>query len=284
MDIQKNLDSERTKLLFKAYSVAYNAAKTKQGVRFIISYLFAIVPLILIVKSEFKPFVSIVGSLWGLTAFFLTLYEKNKVKIAAKIQDQFDCDVFNIPTNDVLVGNVSEWDIDQYAKKYSYTVNLSSWYGSVAHIPRPLDVIISQRSNVIWDWRLRKQYFIYLVFFLIALFLTGVFIACYYKISVPDWINQIFLPSSSVFLLGIKELLEHFDNYTSKQKLETKIDTIISNHKIQNIPIDLTKLRQIQDVIFILRKCTALVPSWYYKLFQKSYDRKMQLEINKAFK
>ncbi|OLY95606.1 hypothetical protein SAMN05444008_1302 [Cnuella takakiae] len=280
--IQQNLALPYSFDLFKAYSVAYDRAKQLQQIRFIISYVLSIIlPLISIVNADYRPYFSIIGGIWAMIAFFITIKEKDKIKEAAKIQDEFDTRVFDLMPNETLVGSrFSEWRIKELSAQYKGNEDIKTWYGNLSHIPYPLNILTSQRSNIIWDWRLRKSYFTALLIALIALFLTGIIVSLVFKLTLAQYIISVFLPGASAFILGIKELLEHYDNYTSKQKLESKLNGIIEKFKKGNNEITDVLLRQFQDVIFLSRKCTALVPTWYYNWKKDSYNERMQTVLN----
>ena len=281
-DIFYKLGLSENSNLFKAYSTAYNSAKILQQTRFIITYTVSIaLPILSIYNPSHRSTFSIFGGLWTLTAFFVTLREKDFIKGAAKLQDEFDSNIFSLPRNEILVGaRPSEWNIEQLSSKYRGKEDVKNWYGFLQKNLISLNVLTCQRSNIIWDWRLRKSYFLSLLAMLVILFLGGVTASIFFKLTLSEYIISVFLPASSALVLGVKELLEHYDNYTSKLKLEAKLNSKIEKQKNGHNDVSEMELRQIQDVIFLSRKCSALVPTWYYNMKKKAYNKRMQAVIN----
>ena len=100
------------------------------------------------------------------------------------------------------------------------------------------------------------------------------------NLSLEDYIKMIFLPSSSAYILGYKELNEHYENYSSRQKLETKMNHILEINIRDAVSPNPIILRQIQDRIFIFRKSPAIIPNWFAKLYKNKYDKRMQAILN----
>lgn len=217
----------------------------------------------------------------GPLVVFLLFHEKSNIRVAAKLQDQFDVNVFQISPNHILVGDpVSKETIVALSEKYKGTVD-EKWYGDLDMLIFPLDVVVSQRGNIVWDWRLRKNYLTVFIVFLVLLLAGGVALACYQNMSLGDYVKVIFIPGLAAYILGYKDIEEHIDNIRAKQSLEKRTDALIDAHIAKISLLNEIQLRQLQDLIYILRKCSATVPTWFAKLYKKSYDKRMQTIINK---
>jgi hypothetical protein len=268
--------------LIKAFVVQYNEAKKIQVPRIVITYLLAVAaPFIVLSIPSTKNLFSIVGATWSVIALICSYLEKDSIKVAAKIQDQFDVAVFQLDWNKILLGDpVSDETIHNLSAKYNGKID-TTWYGNLDAASWPFDVVLCQRTSVVWDWRLRMNWFRLILVLLVILFISGILLSLQNNLLLGDYLKIIFLPSSSAYILGYKELSEHYENIRAKENLEKKLNSVLES-AITKVEIPNEKmLRQIQDVIYILRKCNAIVPTWFSKLYRNSYEKRMQLIINK---
>lgn len=267
---------------WKAYNVKYSIAKRYRIPRIIFTYfLVLVVPFIILNNSQSKNVFAIIGAIWTIVAVIVSYIEKDIIKDAAKIQDEFDTRIFDMDWNKILLGDhISEEVVHSLSCKFNGSVD-EKWYGDLNSIPYPYSIILCQRSNVVWDWRLRKIYFLISLITLIMIAIGGIVLSIFYQLSLEAYFTTVFFPSSSAYILGFKELKEHHDNYTAKQTLEKRINSVIDIAIAQKASVDIIVLRQIQDVIYSLRKCTAIIPDWFYRLFRKKYDKRMQAILNK---
>jgi hypothetical protein len=239
------------------------------------------VPFIVLSFPTSKNVFSILGAGWAVIALICSYLEKDRIKIAAKIQDQFDVAVFQLDWNKILLGDqVSDETIHNLSAKYKGKVD-EAWYGNLNAVAPPFDVLLCQRTNAVWDWRLRMNYFRLGLTLLVILFIAGIILSLQNNLLLSDYLKIIFLPSSSAFILGYKELNEHFENIRAKASLEKKLNSVLESAINKGEIPNGTTLRQIQDVIYILRKCSAIVPTWFSKLYRSRYEKRMQSVIDK---
>jgi hypothetical protein len=240
-----------------------------------------VAPFIILNNLGVKTTIAIIGALWTISALILSYYEKNVITVAAKIQDEFDTRVFDLPWNKILLGDhISDEAMHSLSVKFKGEVE-ERWYGDLNAMPFPFNIIISQRSNVVWDWRLMRNYYFFSLVALIIFAVGGIVLSIYYSLSLENYITTIFLPSSSAYILGFKEIKENFDNYNGKQTFEKRLNAIIDGASTSDPNIDVHLLRQVQDVVYSFRKCPAVVPTWFHNLYRKSYDKRMQAILNK---
>ena len=90
----------------KAYIVKYNQAKKVRQIRMLLTYLLAlVVPPIVVANPGLKGMAGITGASWAIVALALSHFEKDLVKFAAKIQEEFDLSIFEMEHNRILVGD-----------------------------------------------------------------------------------------------------------------------------------------------------------------------------------
>lgn len=269
--------------LLAAQRIRYSEAKKYRTIRIAVSFGLSInAPIVILLFPELKITLGIVGGIWTIVAFLLSARESNMVKEAATIQEEFDTQSFDLEWNNIQSGaKVSNEIIHRSASKYTDKTDLHDWYGDLDGINKNLSILICQRSNLVWDWRLRKQFAWTIIIALLLLFGLGLGISLYLKLSLQTYLIGILLPSASVFILGVKEVKEHFDSAKSKEGLEKKINSIWEKSMTTLVSPTKSELRQVQDKIYQLRTNTALIPDWWYNKLKGEFEKNMQNTIDR---
>lgn len=281
--INRNQNTNHCIELLAAQRIIYRNAKKFRTIRIIGSFGLAIIaPIIILLFPDLKIALGIFGGTWTIVAFLLSTNESNKVKEAATIQEEFDSQTFELEWNNIQCGSkASNEIIHSSAIKYTDKADLKDWYGDLVGIKNNLSVLICQRSNLVWDWRLRKQFAWTIIIAILILFSLGLGIALYNKLTLQTYLISILLPSASAFLLGIKEVKEHFDSAKSKEALEKKINSIWEKSMTSLVVPTKSELRQVQDKIYQLRTNTALIPEWWYNKLKGDFEKSMQSTIDR---
>lgn len=280
---QKQNESEFIEYL-KAQRVAYSQCKTYQ-VFDLISILMAIVlPIIGMYKSDIVNYLGAFGVLWTIIYLVTENYRKKKTEQGAKIQEQFDTELFEIPWNEILCKSKVNTDtcID-LAKEYDGN-DLANWYSLEvdSSLPKSIAVILCQRINFSWELKLRKRYVTFLIILLIAYY--GIFIGFFVAKNIGFYdILLLIAPSLSFLIYGVQNSLSLKNHIKSKNETLSQIDEILNKYsENQEIPTDST-LRQIQDIIYTERTVPEKIPDWFYKL-SKSKNENRTDNIIKSIK
>ncbi len=283
MDIAKRQNEKDSLELLAAQRFVYSIAKKFRNPRIWFSLILtAIAPIIIILFPTLKIHLGIIGGVWAIIAYLLSLDETKKVKIAATIQEEFDTHVFALDWNEILVGHkVSHEIIHNYSLKYKDKSEFQNWYGDLKGINNTLSILICQRSNLVWDWRLRRTFARVIIVFLSIFLIAGIIISTTNHLALDTYLLSILLPSASAYILGVKEIIDNFNCASSKESLEKKIygiwEKCIENSTIPGK----SEMRQIQDRIYLLRTNTALIPDYWYNKYKSDYETSMQGTIDK---
>ena len=257
----------------KAQRVAYSQCKIYQ-VFDVISVLMAIaLPIIGLYKSNIVNYLGAFGVLWTIIYLVTENYRKKKTKQGAKIQEQFDTELFEIPWNDILCkGKVNADTCVDLAKEYDGN-DLSNWYSLEVDstLPKPIAVILCQRINFSWELKLRKRYVTFLIILLVAYY--GIFIGFFVAKNIGFYdILLLIAPSLSFLIYGVQNSLSLRNHIKSKNETLNQIDEILNKYSDnQDSPSDGT-LRQIQDIIYTERTVPEKIPDWFYKLSKSSNE------------
>ncbi len=212
----------------------YDEARRLQAWRFFFAIPVAIAWAISAKLLWDSNLVSLLGSgmLALLNVYPFTSWEAVYREKAAKIQEQFDCEVLQMPWNYESIGNPPLDDLTvEYAAKYdpnNYPNQpLENWYsGPVDDLPLPFGRIVCQRSNLSWDAQLRRRYAKSIVFFLILLAAPIVVATWLFGVDKLDKLAYFFASLGPAFTLGLNEIKTNLAAASSLEHLRYRMDEL----------------------------------------------------------
>lgn len=229
----------------------------------------------------FTPYITLIAVLLIAGEFWVLSFIKKCGQDAAKIQEVFDCELLEMPWNDVLGAKAKPQTILAAAGRFDKQRNsaewkkLKNWYtSSVGALPLAPARVACQKENIWWDSQLRREYarWVYLatVVFLIVIVLMGV---------IANWNLQQFFQGP--LLLALPVLATGFKLAYDHQKAAERLDELHefserlwqeASSETANPDIITQRSRQLQDEIFRHRAEDPPIPSWFYKLRKKIYE------------
>src|SRR6266567_2811856 len=144
----------------------YSTAKRIFGVQLMLGVPVAIAwALTVVALPELRGFAAVWGAFVSFSdVLWLTPWQKRLRERAARIQESFDCDVLQLPWNDIKTGKPPEPELvkeqaDKYAKIQPGLPPLTNWYAPVvSDLPLEVGRVICQRTNCWWDSKQRRRY------------------------------------------------------------------------------------------------------------------------------
>lgn len=282
LSIRQNSDAAIDRLA--AQKQIYSDAKTLLG-----WYLFFSIPIIILLNTLIKPFIitDILHLGWtfdltnsiALFALLLTLIElvylKPTIKIlkekAAKIQEDFDCLVYELEWNDILCGDhPCETQISTYSRKYSNKgqsrLILKDWYTpDIAQLNKAPAILLCQKENLGWDI-IQREKFVKFINFLLALSVISSVVAGFYlEISLTSFIISVVIPCLPVISFSISNYFDNNDAISDKKRLKSATEKV---GEIQNPTIKY--VRNIQNLIYLNRTTNSLIFDWYYTYLKEA--------------
>jgi len=270
-DIIKRQNEGKFILLLKAMRVAYSQSK-----------LFQIIDFITILIAIALPLAKIFGSFWinwfDVVAFiFLILYliteklRSSKAKLGAKIQEEFDVELFHIDWNDELCGEkATNEDKLKLSKKYKKK-DLENWYSVEIKnlLPNNIAVLLCQRINLSWEISLKERFCKLLINFLVIYYLVFIGYFVYININIKEAI-LLLIPSAPFLAYVFFNYSNISEQIKSKKETRTSIDSDWENYvnNREQIP-ETQKLRRYQNKIFTNRSKPERIPDWYYNSKRK---------------
>lgn len=257
----------------KALRIAYSQCKFYQIFDFISILIAIILPIIGLFKTNLVNYLGAIGVLWTIVYLIAENFRKIKSEQGAKIQEQFDIELYQIPWNEVLCGNRINRDTKRdLINKYSKN-DLNDWYSvEIGNtLPHKIAVLLCQRINFSWELNLRNKF----VFFLVGV--TVIYYGIFLLISILSNLGLfdtlvLMAPSISFLIYGVQNSLTLKSQIKSKTQglylIDKKIEDFANNKTLPSIEI----LRQIQDVIFTERTVPEKIPDWFYRVFRKKNE------------
>jgi hypothetical protein len=269
----------------------YSEAKQVMIIQFVLSGIFTVSLAILgnIIDEKYLVYTVFAASIIIVLDELLLSKRIDKIKEeAAKIQEEFDCDVLQLPHNDIKFINTSMLEIIQeksklYISKHNNYDTLLNWYPGIDEADNRYYGLICQATNCWWNQTLRKKYSEFLSITLSAVFLALLFIAIIKGITVAVFIMSVFSPILPACVLVYKSNRDNCKAISNLNHMKGKLDEIIIRIKSGNSYSDgqLTNdLRCLQDMIFENRSSSPLIPNKLYFRHRNRYEEIAQ-ETNK---
>ncbi|MEU0037002.1 S-4TM family putative pore-forming effector [Streptomyces sp. NPDC006333] len=258
----------------------YSDAKNIYNLR--ISLVFASGILSILAASIFPDARLYIGAASAFIGFGVSLLgssrEKRKAREASSAQELFDVTVFGLPWNDVLAERPSSSLINEAALRYTQN-DLQDWYTDTRSVPRPLDVLICQRSNLGWSISAHRAWAATIAGFTLFLICCTTALSLLLDATLAGALVGFYLP----ILPSVKEAVDiwraNMDSLQTKQKAEGKA-LVIWGRAIEHgeRPSD-NDCRRLQDCILMSRQSNAPIPDWFYTGRKKRSQKTMDMSV-----
>lgn len=255
-------------------------------------YYFIFCVLFPIVISFAKPFISsedyqvlfhfmIAYNLLSLMAgLWLECKIKKERVLAAKIQQQFDCNVFELQWNRYTFGaQLSLEDINSNAKS-SNDEDFLNWYDrDVDIVDRMLAVIICQRINLTYDVALRKKFLCSLTIISIIILIIILGIAFYEDEGLRTTIVFVAVPLIPVIRWFFSTRKANSDNIEKCERIKKIIDDYLEEYRNNGIVFSDIDLCEIQNCIYDHRKTAFKIPDFIYNKMRSKQEEATHITV-----
>lgn len=233
-------------------------------------------PVVFLAWPEANTGLALLGGATAiLSQLFSQFYETFHASRAAKIHEEFDTQVFGLPWNSALAGLKSTREfIHEAERNYRGAKSgLSGWYPDTDPLPEPLDILLCQRVNLVWDARLRRDYVGLLIALLFLLFAVGVAVALLLDEDLSNYILVYFVPSLPAYLALIDLIVSQGRIATEKERVCELLMAIWDRRKVDPSGSGYPDVREIQDFIFLSRVQSPPVPDQFFRILRNRYQK-----------
>ena len=246
-------------------------------------------PLILMGFVKYLSMKPVYAACCGIIVTFLNILwftprQQSLKKIAAGIQESFDCDVLELDWKELKTGSRLVVDtVEKYASKYirknqNYS-NLENWYSKdVGKLSLHLGRIACQRENCRWDAQLRRRYVILVICVLVIMTVCTFYIGIRSEFSLEQYILVGVLPLVPAYVLGIQQYKAHTESIGRLDELR-KYSEWLWEKALKGTDLEeLTRSsRELQDLIHDHRTKNYLILDGFYNIFKKEDEELMNI-------
>ena len=268
--------------LLRARKRIYGQVKRVQRAYFIFIFLLPIISLIVAFQLQAaKPWISLLALTVGaIDAMFIDTWRKGRMKTAARIQEQFDCHVLDLPWNQFTAGKrVTAEEISKFANPQLSEPDesrLKDWYPANSRkLPSHLARLVCQRTNLWYDSQLRDTYRIALCGLTVAYFIGLLAFAS--SFTVVEFVLVALVPFGPFFTWIVREYHRQSDTITAVERLLNEIDNSLESFtEVQESAEAQGRSRELQDAIFAHRSTSPLVSDLVYQFKRPKLEAQMQ--------
>ena len=269
--------------LLRARRRVYAWVKALQRAYFLVTLALPVVSLFVAAYyNEARPGLSLFALIVGaLDAMFFDPWRKRQIKLAARIQEEFDCNVLDLHWNKFIVGaHVPPEDIEQYGGKMLDAKgerSLKDWYPTDARqLPLHLARLVCQRANLWYDSKLRRTYRLGLwaltATYFVALIIFG------HALPLSDFILAVLVPFGPFFVWVVREQHRQTDTIALVNRLFDEIDASLAQFsQPESEDSARVRARELQDAIFAHRASSPLVSDLVYWCRRTKLEVQMQV-------
>lgn len=273
--------SAENKLLLRARDRNYRASKWTQG--FVVT-LSILLPVFGVLVGPFhagvRPYVALAGLvLLLLETALIDRVQKDRQKRGAKLQEQFDTDVYDLRWNKFVAGaRVEPEDLRALSAKPlppARESHFEAWYEPcVRQVPQHLARLVCQRTNMSYDARLRRRYGNLLLTLTLIFGVGLLFASLQTGLTFPDVVMALLVPFMPLLTWALKEQLQHANTAASLTTLGTEWEKTWTEALAGASEAEVTSdSRHLQDAIYQHRERSPLVFDWvYYRLRAANED------------
>lgn len=221
---------------------------------------------------------------YNLLSLMAGLWLECKIKkervLAAKIQQQFDCNVFELQWNRYTFGaQPSLEDINSNAKS-SNDEDFLNWYDrDVDIVDRMLAVIICQRINLTYDVALRKKFLCSLTIISIIILIIILGIAFYEDEGLRTTIVFVAVPLIPVIRWFFSTRKANSDNIEKCERIKKIIDDYLEEYRNNGIVFSDIDLCEIQNCIYDHRKTAFKIPDFIYNKMRSKQEEATHITV-----
>ena len=204
-----------------------------------------------------------------------TGFQRDWVKTAARIQEQFDTEVFQLPWNQFVVGSKMDPEVIRSVTRKPITAaqrkELEGWYEQcIGALPLPLGRLVCQRTNITYDMRVRKAYAAGWLVLAVVLIFCLMYRGVHEGLTFPTLLLSVIVPFTPLAAFVLREHRKQSDTVATLTTLKSEVDKLWAKALKTPGSAELAQdSRNLQDAIYRNRTSNPLVYDWVYWLMRK---------------
>jgi len=283
-------EPQQLKLIY-AYHQAYANVNRLALVRLMIVTASAVfIPIIGAYYPAFRHFgAAITLLIFLLDLFFFDRTIDERRKFGARIQELFDRTVFKKTWPEHIAGEKpTQEDIESLAQKFEKSNNpkrleeLRDWFPSeVGQSPHSFAVLVCQRSNCVWDAKLRKRFKTLIITSLLVTLGMVWMIALVLNLSISEFLITFLTPSIPAVAFTWKLTQQQQTAIDASERTRRSLEEIRGQLASTGLTDDLINAHtdHLQAELFYRRSTVSRVPDSLYKVDRKKLEEEMKQAV-----
>ncbi|WP_313002174.1 S-4TM family putative pore-forming effector [Brevundimonas sp.] len=214
----------------------------------------------------------------------LDRFQKRLLLSAARVQEQFDCAVLDLPWNRFTVGQPLGPEAIHdaaygYARRHG-DASLMDWYPPVVgDVQLHLARLICQRTNLWYDSKVRRHYGSLLLGFALSLLVILITVGLLGGLTLTSFVLVVVAPASPFLSWAIREYHRQRDVADGLDRIRGEAEGLWDRAKAGACGPDdcAAQSREFQNAIFARRSTSAPIFSWIYWLLRPRNEDQMNV-------
>jgi len=279
-------NSERILNLHRAVVVAHRHAQRVHTATLLMSMAVAALGVLARIAPSTAPAVVLAGAVWtAVYAVALAPWAARYQRTSATLQEMLDTELFELPWNRVGVGERTPEDqVSDLKNRYRGDESRLRDYYLVAAVPAPYDVLFCLEQNLAWGSKVRQRYAQLLLGVAVLWAVAGLVVGFAAGLRIPELVSNWFVPSLGLLLL----CLDTYRAQLSNTRERTRVRDIVAAASADPAGAPLAAgpdwekfARQVQDVLFQMRRQQPRTSVWFFRRFhdrdQRDFEYRMRL-------
>lgn len=281
--IASKQNEDRSLSLLRARRRLYRTAKRYQGAVVLVTLLLPIISFgVAAWAPDAKAYVAAAALLFGVCeVIFLDRWHKGLMKTAAKLQEDFDCDVLDMRRNEFLEGAYVDpeevYDLSAKPLSPEGEKQLRDWYPvAVGNVPMHVGRILCQRENLLYDGNVRRTYSRLLRVGLLLLVAGLAVYSIAAGLKVESLLLTVLAPVTPIFNWTLREFFRQRDTVETLERLKSESQKLWKKAVEGMSPTEAAeRSRELQDAIYNHRVASPLVFDFLYRFRRDGLEAQM---------
>jgi len=282
-DIADRQNEEHFLRLLRARSWIYSVAARLQVVQLVLVVLLPVVGAIVgLIWPDTRPYVAFIALVIAvLDTAWLDRWQRGKLKVAARISEQFDCELLALPWNQLVSGKHVDPELIEAANRSwsNGDAKLRDWYpAEIRDAPLPLARVLCQRTNSWYDGRLRQRYGVWLLVVVCGTFIGTLVAGLVLKLSLLDLTATVLSPAAPALIWCLREHFRQRDIAEMSETSKSEAETLCEKAAAPGCDEDklLVNARELQNAIYSRRTSSPLLLPFVYRFARSDMEAQMR--------
>jgi len=235
-----------------------------------------------LIWPDLRPYVASLALVIAvLDTAWLDRWQRGKLKAAAKICEQFDCELMDLPWNRLVAGKrLDPEHIEAAASAWRRGDDtLGNWYPEeIRDAAPPLARVMCQRANAWYDSSLRQRYGTWLLAIVCGAFIAFLLVGLALKLSLLDLTATVLTPAAPALIWCLREHFRQRDVAEMSETAKAEADALCEKAAVRGC--DETELlvcaRELQNAIYARRASSPLLLPFVYSVARTRMEAQMK--------